>query len=250
MRLELTNSGTVIVIILQLSFNMKRSFLFYIASFAVLFFSACHKKDNTPSNTARVMFVNGCAGAAAIDASANGVNIIGATNIGFQKTTGYKTVTPGTAVNLAISINASGLITPLINSTVSLNANTGYSAFVGGIFTKPHFVFTSDDLSTPPAGFTKVRFVNLSSDTLNESIFIGSQKIDSNVGYASVTAFHQLPVATTPVNVLTQDPAQPTKLAQLMGQSFSSGKIYTIILTGTYTGTSSSALTLIVIPNN
>lgn len=198
------------------------------------------------------MFVNGCAGAAALDIAANSVNIIGATNVGFQKNTGYRQVATGTGINIGVSINASGLITPLINSTVTFNANTSYSTFIGGIFTKPNFVFATDDLTVPPSGFTRIRFVNLSSDTLNEHIFIGSNKIDSNVGYASVTPFRQIAVATTPVNVLVQDPAQPTKIVQLMSQTFSSGKIYTLVLTGTSTAapSSSSALTLLVIPNN
>ncbi len=231
---------------------MRNSILlscFFVAALALV---SCKKNDPAPSNTARVMFINGCAGAAALDIAANSVNIIGATNVGFQKNTGYRQVAAGTGINMGVSINASGLITPLINSTVTLNAYTSYSTFIGGIFTKPNFVFATDDLAVPPSGFTKIRFVNLSSDTLNEHIFIGSNKIDSNVGYASVTPFRQIAVATTPVNVLVQDPAQPTKIVQLMAQTFSSGKIYTLVLTGTSTAapSSSSALTLLVVPNN
>ncbi|MCD6012607.1 MAG: hypothetical protein K0Q79_2469 [Flavipsychrobacter sp.] len=229
---------------------MKNSILLSCFLIAAITLASCKKNDPAPSNTARVMFVNGCAGAAAIDVAANSVNIAGATNIGFQKNTGYRQVAAGTGINIGVSINASGLITPLINSAITLNANTSYTTFIGGIFTKPNFVFTTDDLTAPPAGFTKIRFVNLSSDTLNEHIFVGSNKIDSNVGYASVTPFRQIAVATTPVNVLVQDPAQPTKIAQLSSQTFSSGKIYTLMLTGTSSGTSTSALTLLVLPNN
>ncbi len=229
---------------------MKKLLLSYFILFVVIAFTACKKKDSTPSNTARVMFVNGCAGAVAIDVAANSVNIPGATNIGFQKSSGYRAVTAGTGINLGVSINAGGLITPLISSTVSMMANTNYSVFTGGIFTKPNMLVVQDDMTTPPAGFSKIRFVNLSSDTLNENFYIGSTKIDSNIGYASYTPFRQVPVSTVPVTVLVQDPAQPTKIAQLNSQTFVSGKIYTIVLTGTSTGTSSSALTLLVVPNN
>lgn len=229
---------------------MKKALLSYFSLFLLFAIAGCKKKDTTPSNTARVMFVNGCAGAAAIDVAANGVNILGATNIGFQKTSGYRPVVAASGINIGVSINASGLITPLISSAVSMMANTNYSVFTGGIFTKPNILFTQDDMTTPPTGYSKIRFVNLSSDTLNENFYIGSSKIDSNVGYASYTPFRQVPVSTVPVTVLVQDPAHPTKIAQLTNQAFASGKIYTVILTGTSAGTSSSALTLLVIPNN
>lgn len=229
---------------------MKKLLLSCFILSVVIAFTACKKKTSAPSNAARVMFVNGCAGAVAIDVAANSVNIAGATNVGFQKTSGYRTVTAGSGINIGASINAGGLITPLISSTVSMMANSNYSMFIGGIFTKPNIFITQDDMTTPTTGFSKIRFVNLSSDTLNENFYIGSVKIDSNVGYASYTPFRQVPVSATPVTVLLQDPAHPTKIAQLNNQTFASGKIYTIILTGTSTGTASSALTLLVIPNN
>jgi len=231
---------------------MKKLLLSYFILFVVIAFTACKKKDTTPSNTAKVMFVNGCAGAAAIDVAANSVNVPGATNIAFQKTTGYRTLTAGAGINIGVSINASGLITPLISSSVSLAVNNTYSVFIGGIFTKPNFLTTQDDMTAPVAGYCKIRFVNLSSDTLNENFYISSVKIDSNVGYASATPFRQVVVSPTPVNVLVQDPVHPTKIAQLDNQTFAAGKIYTIILTGTSTAaaSSSSALKLLVIPNN
>ncbi len=231
---------------------MKKLLLSYFILFVVIAFTACKKKDTTPSNTAKVMFVNGCAGAAAIDIAANSVNVPGATNIAFQKTTGYRTLTAGAGINIGVSINSSGLITPLISSSVSLAVNNTYSVFIGGIFTKPNILTTQDDMTTPTAGFSKIRFVNLSSDTLNENFYVGSVKIDSNVGYASYTSFRQVPVSTTPVTVLVQDPAHPTKIAQLDNQTFAAGKIYTVILTGTSTAapSSSSALKLLIIPNN
>lgn len=74
---------------------MKKLLLSYFILFVVIAFTACKKKDTTPSNTAKVMFVNGCAGAAAIDIAANSVNVPGATNIAFQKTTGYRTPAAG-----------------------------------------------------------------------------------------------------------------------------------------------------------
>ena len=52
------------------------------------------------------------------------------------------------------------------------------------------------------------------------------------------------------MQVLIQDPAQPTLLAQIASQPLLAGKIYTIMLTGTSTGTGSGVLTVTVINNN
>jgi hypothetical protein len=222
------------------------SFLAFVVAFA-----ACKKSSNSTPTTAQVMFVNGCAGAAGLSVAANSVAVSSASNIQFQKNTGYTTVTAGSGINMAVSITSSGLVTPLISQSVNLTAGGNYSVYVGGIFTSPTFVYATDDRTAPAAGFAKVRFVNLSSDALNESCYIGSQKVDSNVASATATPFFQVTAASA-VNVLFQDPANPTKLVNLSNQTFSSGGIYTIMITGTSTAAvgSASVLALTVINNN
>jgi len=96
----------------------------------------------------------------------------------------------------------------------------------------------------------KVRFANLSSDNLNLNCYIGTPKIDSNVSMGTITPFFSISATTTGVNVLLQDPTKPTELSELSSQNFVAGKIYTIMLTGTSTGTLASGLTLTVINNN
>lgn len=230
---------------------MKKTILSFSFLAFVITFSACKKSSNSTPTTAQVMFVNGCAGAAGLSVAANSVNVSSASNIQFQKNTGYSAVTAGSNINMAVSVNSSGLVTPLIKQAVNLAAGSNYSVYVGGIITSPTFVYATDDRTAPASGFAKVRFVNLSSDALNESCYIGSQKIDSNVAAATITPFFQVTAAST-VNVLFQDPANPTELVNLSNQTFSSGGIYTIMISGTSTAATGSAsvLALTVINNN
>jgi len=228
---------------------MKKAFLALSVLAVIIAFTACKKTNSTPANTANVMFVNGCAGTNNVDVSVNNAKLTSASNLAFLKNSGYQSVTSGTAVPVAFSLTATG--TPLINATESLTTNAHYSVFAGGLVsgTSTSLVFSADDLTAPASGMAKVRFVNLSSDNLNVSCYVGTPKIDSNVSLGTVTPFFSI-TAATGVNVLFQDPAFPTKLAQLATQNFSSGKIYTIMLTGTYTGSLTSVLTLTVINNN
>lgn len=227
---------------------MKKVLFLLSAVSASLFFGACHKSSSSPSITANVMFVNGCTGAGLTQVTANGASIPGASALGFLNYSPYQSINEG-AVSMAWSINTSGLITPLVSQTVSITAGSHYSVYAGGIFTKPAFIFATDDMTAPAAGFAKVRFVNLSGDTLNENCYIGATSVATNVGYGMITSFYPV-AAQTGATVLFQDPANPTKLATLVNQTFAAGKIYTIMLTGISVGTGSTALGLKFINNN
>jgi len=229
---------------------MKKALLSLSVLTVMFAFAACKKNNPAPANTASVMYVNGCAGASNVDVSVNGTKLASASNLAFSKNSGYQSVTLNpTTTSIAYALTATG--TPLVNGTETLTVNGHYTAFAGGLVTgtSTSFVFTSDDLTAPASGMAKVRFVNLSSDNLNLNCFIGSQKIDSGVTMGSVTPFFSV-TATTSATLLLQDPANPTKLAQLTAQTYSAGKIYTVMLTGTSTGTLTSALMLTTISNN
>ncbi len=221
---------------------------FSIVAIAVAF-SGCSKSNNGPSNIANVNFVNGCNGSLNIDTKVNNTKLIAASNLPYFKYSGYQNVTGGASVAINLFLTNQG--TPLCNGTPALTAGDYYTVFAGGIVTHPTFVVTTDDLTAPTSGNAKVRFINLSSDTLNESCYIGTQKLDSNLVNNAVTSFSEI-TATTGVAVLLQDPshAAPAYIAQLASQPFSAGKIYTIMLTGTSTVSGTGGLTLTVINNN
>jgi len=229
---------------------MKNVFLSLSVVAIAFAFSGCSKNNSGPSNTASVMFVNGCNGSSNIDTKVNNAKLSAASNLAYFHNSGYQTVTAG---SVGINFYLTNQGTPLCNSTPTLTANTHYSIFAGGIVTAPTFVVTTDDLTAPTNGNAKVRVINLSTDTLNESFYIGvgTPKLDSNISYGTVSPFFEV-TATNGVQVLLQDPLKSSILAQIASQPFAAGKIYTIMLTGTYTATMGSAgyLTLTVISNN
>jgi len=208
-------------------------------------FTSCKKKENPAPTTASVMFVNGCAGTTGVDVAVNSVSQGG--NLAFLKNWGYKQITAGTSTSINFTLTNLG--TPLTSSTESLAVGAHYSAFAAGLITGTSLVFTTDDLTAPAAGMAKVRFVNLSSDTLSTSCYIGATKLFSDITYKSCTPFKEV-AAASGVKVAMVDQTVLTSSGDLTGQNLAAGKIYTFMLTGTAKGTSSSVLTLTMIGNN
>ena len=225
---------------------MKKALLSLSVLTVIIAFSACKKKDVAPPNTANVMFVNGCAGTNNVDVYINNVKQNNASNIGFLKNSGYQSINSGSGINIAFLLTQQG--TPLSNSTQTLNVSAHYSAFTAGLVTGTSLVFTTDDINTPTAGKAKVRFINLSSDNLKTSCYVGTTKLDSNIGYQAYTPFYEVTATTTKVAMIDQNIL--TNSGQINSQQLSAGKIYTFMLTGTASGVSTSVLTLSVINNN
>jgi len=228
---------------------MKKLLLSFSVIVIAAGFAGC-KKSSSSSNNATVMFVNGTAGTTSVSVSANNTTVSAAANLGFGKNSGYQNVTAGSGVSIVYSIIGSGLTTPLVSGNEALAANTHYSIFSGGILTIPSIVVTTDDLTAPTGSNAKVRFINLSSDNLNASCYIGNTRLDSNITFDNYTPFIEIANTTDKLTML--DPAAPTNTALIASQYFGPGKIYTVILTGTSAaGTSGSALLgLTVIGNN
>ena len=210
--------------------------------------ASCKKSSSTPPNTASVMFVNGCIPSTALaftaDAYVNGKAVSGAASIALLKNSGYKSVAVGTD---SISFNTTGSL--IAGGTISTSTSSSYSAFLGGSAAYPCIILQADDLTAPGSGNIKIRFVNLSAQTLNESCYYGSIKLDSNVGNKSITPYFEVAAGTG--TILMQDPTQPTVFpTNLQNQVFVAGKIYTVMLTGLYGSSGSSALTYTLIGNN
>ena len=225
---------------------MRKSLL--LATIAVFALFSCKKKDNTPSNSANLMFVHACAPGATpinVDGKVSGTSVAGATNISFLKNSGYKPVTA--ASGLTISFAVTGLA-QLCTGTGSLAVGSSYTAFAGGNVTAPSLLFTTDDLSAPTAGNAKIRFVNLCADGLSASCYVGATKLDSNVSYMKCTPYYT--VAATTAKVAMIDQVVLTNSAQLINQNLVAGKIYTYIFTGSSTGSGTSSLMLTMIANN
>lgn len=218
--------------------------------FALLTFAfSCKKKDPPPSNVGNVMFVNGCAGTLpAIDAKADNVNIGGALNLPFRTSSGYKYVRAGAKLELSFFLTNVG--TPVSKDSVIVNVNGHYTAFCGGLITQPTFFFTEDNMLPPSQGKAKIRFVNLSNDNLSVDATAQTVVIGKGVRTRQITPFVEVAAgnlelkAGDPGDISTVVATEPTT------QTLAAGKIYTMMLTGSATGTGDSKLRLKVVNNN
>jgi hypothetical protein len=222
----------------------KNIFLLMFA--AVVMVLGCNKKNDNPPNTAEVAFVNGCAGTTGLDAKVNNIVVPGATNISFMGNTGYKPVTAGSSINIAYYLTNLG--TPATSQTTTLTVGTSYTAFAGGLITSPSFLLTTDNLAAPSSGNAKVRFVNLSPDSAGITANVQATEIATGILSMHASDFTQVPAGSWEIKA-----GQPSSIASVISggiQSFGAGKIYTIIMTGTQSGTGQSALKLTLLHNN
>lgn len=212
--------------------------------FCLLLF-CCRKKDENaqPADKAGIMFVNGCAGTTNLNATVNGTAVVN--NLAQGNASGYNFVTPG-SVNLAFTV--SGINSSLASGTANVTANNRYSAFAGGLLTDPHFVFTQDDITAPPSGNAKIRFVNLCPDNAHFTVNVGTMPVDSGVAAYTVTSFHN--VSTGLADLRVGDPTNISTVVDAGNKQLDAGKSYTLLLTGTANGSGTGALALTLITNN
>jgi hypothetical protein len=231
------------------SVSVMKKVLFALLSLSLLGNAGCKKTNPAPSNTAGVMFVNGCAGSLpAIDARVDNININGALNLAFPSYSGYKYVKSGTPISLGFFLTNVG--TPVSSQTVSLETGASYSAFCGGVITSPAFLFVKDDLTAPATNHAKVRFINLSKDGLSVTANVQTSVIGTDIRSLGVSNY--LEVIAGAYELKAGDPTDISTVVTTdpKTQSLAAGKIYTLILTGTKTGTGESALKLKLITNN
>jgi len=149
--------------------------------------------------------------------------------VAFDTTVGYQSLSAGTEAML-VYINSFGNSRPLQAATATFYANDYYSVFVGGTITKPSFFVTSDDLSAPAQGMAKIRFVNLSPDTLSETVTVGNSLLAANVGPASCTVY--MPFTAGNYAITSNDPDKANSTDSLKSRMYVADSIYTIVLTG------------------
>jgi hypothetical protein len=224
---------------------MKRIISAVTILIVIVVFAACKKTATAPPNTANVTFVDGCAGTTSVDVSVGMNKLSGATNIAFQKSSGYKGIPAGSD---SIAFILANLGTPVETTTRTFTAGSNYSIFLGGMITSPTLVFLNDDLSAPPSGYAKIRFVNLTTDTAQMTAYAGTTVIASNVGYQGATSFMQ--IAAGAYIIKAGETNNISTVVVTGSQQLSSGKIYTAMLTGTLNGSGQSAFIITLLSSN
>lgn len=227
---------------------MKKIGALLLAAAMIAGFTGCSKKDTAVNNNAAVMFVNACASGTVnltMDGRVNDVTASGASQLKFLSHSGYVTIPAG---NAKLSFFASGL-SDLVSAREELTATQHYSAFCSGTFINPRFVFTADNLTKPSSGKAKIRFANLVADSISVNCYFGNSELVTNLGTDKVSDFIEIPAGTGKVLMQDTSTAHATNLGIITSQQFAADKIYTVMFTGTSTGTGTSGFTLTVFNN-
>ncbi|MBL7718634.1 MAG: DUF4397 domain-containing protein [Flavipsychrobacter sp.] len=233
---------------------MKKLTYLFIGSALVL--ASCKKKGNddpapTPvpeTPTALVKFVNGALNSGVLSVKINDTTLQPLTGgVNFLGVSSYTRTSVGGSTKISYIYPNTGTV--FQEMTSGLSAGNYYTAFVAGeVPGNIAMMVTSDDVTAPSAGKSKIRLVNLSADNYNLSFYVGGPKLDSNVAYKGVTPFYEVNAGSA--NIIAQDPMQVGNQRTLNGQMLEAGKIYTIIFTGKTNSTGDADLKLTVVNNN
>ncbi len=224
---------------------MKNLFLLLPVVVVAFAFGGCSKKNNGPSNTASVMFVNGCVLATNIEVKSNNAVVTGAGNVPFTGTSGYQNVTGGST---QIEYYVTSPLTLIDTQSISLTIGKHYSVFfANSLVTSPSLKLYEDDLTAPPSGYAKIRFANLSSDALNETASVGDSTFASNITSGGCSGFYQVLAGTYVIKA-----GDPSNISTVINftQLLEAGRIYTIILTGNQSGSGTSGLQMKPVTNS
>ncbi len=217
--------------------TLKRSAV--VASFIGLIslFSSCLKDNSnyTPPPTALVSFFQASTALPALDVyfNANRVTwnpVIYGTGISYVRAyTGLRT----------FNFYTYGATSLQFTDTATLKANNVYSMFLTGTSTKTDFVIVTDNINQPPATKASIRFVDLSPDAPAVDLVLADTIRVANTAYKGASQFIPIP-GDKLYNIQVRQAGTNTVLATLNNISLSTNHVYTIMLTGLASGTSSN----------
>ena len=220
--------------------KLLRGIAFLLAGAGLVVMYSCNK-SNSSSTSARILFANGCVGAASTSLTVNGANLANATAIAYLGNSGYQQVASGSA---AINAMLTGVGT-LGSFTDTLFANKSYSVFECGTVLAPKLVLMLDLLPTSPGNYAYARLVNVSSDSTATSMTaaVGNTVVGSGVEEGGSSLFTQ--IAPGAYNLTAFNPNEPGDVATLSSVQLNAGQIYTLMYSGNSNQTVGFKLTVI-----
>jgi hypothetical protein len=127
----------------------------------------------------------------------------------------------------------------IFSDTLSLKPNAVYSIFLTNTPATPDFVVLNDTINQPANNTASIRFINLSPDAPAVDLALNDTVKISNKTYRGHSSF--IPVAGNKTyNFEVLQKGTTTVLATLANVSLTTGSVYTIMLTGLSTGTTSA----------
>ena len=229
--------------------KMGRIFTLFL-SFGMLIFMAdgCSKDDSPTSpssNTAKVMAVHASPDAPAVDVLLDGV--VAAGDLAFTEHTPYLPVPAGTH---SVKINVAGTSQTVLElPAVPVTAGLVISVFAIGYAENLGVLPLVDDLTSPSAGKSKIRFLNLSPNAPAGDL----TDTDGNILFGDVSFgddlsdFDEVDAGT--YNIQLRLAGTSEVLLEVQNITLTAGKIYTVFLEGIVGGEGAQALGATVIIN-
>jgi len=213
-----------------------------------VFLASCTKYNGDynydPGPVAQLNVVNASPGTASFN-FALGNNFVNGNPLLFGQRTGYINAYAGKRL---FSLTSGGTTNVIATDTLNLAVNGYYSLYITGPNTAPTFFFTQDDLSSPPLGKAKIRFIQLSPDAGSFDLSVqNGATLFTNQAYQTASAFTSI----DPGNYIFQLKADQTgAVTTLPTETISAGRIYTVWSKGLIEGTGDYAISGKVSVNN
>lgn len=197
----------------------------------------------SPANS-RVTIVHASPDAPGVDIYVDGAQAV--TNLTFPSATGYVELPSGTR---SIAVNVTGTGTTVIAADLKLDPNTDYSVFAIDEVSEITALVLEDNLSSPAAGKSHVRFIHLSPDAPAVDVALaGGAVLFSNVAFSEYIDFTPLDAGTYDLEVRLA--GTNTVVLPLPGITLTAGKIYTVFAKGFVSGSGATALGAEIVVNN
>lgn len=211
---------------------------------AWLLLCSCRKNNfsNEPQDAAAFNVVNASPGPLTINFFLNNYLVNGPV-LAYTQESGYILATTGIR---KFDATAGGSVKSLVTDTIELQKDKFYTIFISGPNTSLSTLVTEDDLSLPPSGKAKIRFIQLSPDggTLGLGIK-GGAVLFAVQAFKTVSQFIIIDPASYTFELESNGSAIDESTADLMA-----GKIYTVWAGGLKEGTQTSSVQLQISMNN
>ena len=204
----------------------------------MLVFSSCQKpRDEEPELQSAVNIVNATIGMPQVAFFINRSRVQG-DPLKYTDESGYFITFPGSR---DFDVAADGITDYILKTNFSFKQNTYHTVFITGESSSISALFTDDDLTNPPSGKAKIRFVNLSPDAGNLVLGLkNGTTLFPDQAYKSASQFITLDPGVYDLQLKT---ATGSVLLD-KNVTITSGIIYTAWANGMRAGTSNSPIGL------